>query len=91
MVTQMTSEVIIENKNSGETDISPLGSLFRIGRKQSFVTYDDILQFVPNPELNLDYVDQIFACLLCAGIPFGEDRDHLEHIDGLVDKPDNHL
>ena len=86
MVMQMTSDAISENNNNGGKEMSPLGSLFRIGRIQSFVTYDDILELIPYPESNLDYVDRIFACLMCAGIPFGEDPDHLENIDGCYDK-----
>ena len=84
----MVSKAITENEMDGERDLSPIASLFRIGRQQSFVTYQDILRFVPYPERDLDYVDRIFACLMSAGIPFGEDQDHLEDIDGLVDKPD---
>lgn len=84
----MVSQAVKENKLDGATELSPIASLFRIGRQQSYVTYEDILGFIPNPEQDLEYVDRIFACLISAGIPFGEDRDHLEDIDGLVDKPD---
>ncbi len=87
----MISQAIAEDNINGERELSPIASLFRIGRKQSYVTYEDILRFVPNPERDLDYVDRIFACLMSAGIPFGEDVDHLENIDGLVDKPDTNL
>lgn len=84
----MVSQAVKENKIDGGTELSPIASLFRIGRQQSYVTYEDILRFVPFPERDLDYVDRIFACLISAGIPFGEDRDHLENIDGLIEKPD---
>lgn len=87
----MVSQSIQENKITGGTELSPIASLFRIGRQQSYVTYQDILSFFPNPEQDLEYVDRIFACLLSAGIPFGEDQDHLENIDGLVDKPDTNF
>ena len=91
MVMQMTSDVIIENNNNGGNNLSPIASLFKIGREQSYVTYEDILRFVPHPELNLDYIDRIFSCLLSAGIPFGSDQEHLEQIEGLVDKPDPNI
>lgn len=87
----MVSQAVNENKLEGGIELSPIASLFRIGRQKSFVTYEDILSFIPNPEQDLEYVDRVFACLLSAGIPFGEDQDHLENIDGLVDKPDTNL
>ena len=87
----MISQAVNENKIDGATELSPIANLFRIGRQQSYVTYEDILRFVPNPEQDLEYVDRIFACLMSAGIPFGEDRDHLEDIDGLIDKPDTNF
>ena len=87
----MVSQAITEKNTDGGKELSPIASLFRIGREQSYVTYEDILRFVPNPERDLDYVDRIFACLMSAGIPFGEDEDHLEDIDGLVDRPDTNL
>lgn len=60
---------------------SAIARLFQLGREQSYVTYADILQYVPEPEKDLDEVDRIFAALICAGIPFGEDCEHLEGVD----------
>jgi len=87
----MVSQAVTEKNINGGRELSPIANLFRIGREQSYVTYGDILRFVPYPEQDLDYVDRIFACLMSAGIPFGEDEDHLVNIDGLVDKPDMYL
>jgi len=68
---------------------SPISRLFQLGRGKSFVTFDDILTFFPHPEEDLDQLDRVFACLLCAGIPFGEDEDHLCHpINDTVDMGD---
>jgi len=70
----------ITDENAAEKDlISPIASLFQLGREKSYVTYDDILQYFPRPEEDLDQLDRVFGCLLCAGIPFGEDADHLCH------------
>ena len=65
---------------------SPIARLFQLGREKSFVTYEDILQCVPEPESDLDLVDRIFATLICAGIPFGEDCNHLEDIGDEIIK-----
>ena len=70
----------ISNLTAVENDPdSPISYLFQLGREKSFVTFDDILEFFPQPENDLDQLDRVFACLLCAGIPFGEDEDHLCH------------
>jgi hypothetical protein len=58
-------------------ELSPIAQLFQLGRDQSYVTFADILRFFPTPEYNLEQLDRIFAALLCAGIPYGEDADHL--------------
>ena len=66
--------------NAAEKDISsPIARLFQLGREKSFITYDDILRYLPQPEGDLDQLDRVFACLLSAGIPFGADEEHLCH------------
>jgi len=65
---------------------SPIARLFQLGREQSYVTYADILRCLPEPEKDLNQVDRIFAALICAGIPFGEDCEHLEGVDEKIIK-----
>jgi len=55
---------------------SPIARLVAIGRKQTFVTLDDILRVIPYPELDIEQVDQVFAALTCAGISYIEEPDH---------------
>jgi len=82
----MVSQSIIDNEINGGNEISPIANLFKLGREKSFVSYEDFLRFVPFPEQDLEYVDRIFACLICAGISYGEDEDHREDIGGLSDR-----
>jgi len=82
----MVSQSIIDNEIDGGNETSPIANLFKLGREKSFVSYEDILRLVPFPEHELEYVDRIFAFLICAGISFGEDEAHQEDIDGLYDK-----
>ena len=56
---------------------SPIARIFQLGRDKSYVTYADILRYIPEPEGDLDLVDRVFGVLLCAGIPYGEDAEHL--------------
>ena len=47
--------------------------LLALGRKKKFVTFDDILNFFPNAEQDVAQLEEAFASLLSAGIPFIED------------------
>lgn len=62
---------------SNENKVSPLARIFQLGREKSYITYEDILTYIPEPEKDLDLVDRVFAILLCAEIPYGEDVEHL--------------
>ena len=53
--------------------ISPLARLFQIGREQGYLTYDEILAVMPEPDLTLDQLDRLFGALLAAGIPYGDE------------------
>jgi RNA polymerase primary sigma factor len=67
---------------------SPIARLVAIGRKQSFVTVNDILRVIPYPELDIEQLEQVFAALMCAGISFIEEPEHpQEHaVVPLIDK-----
>ena len=47
--------------------------LLTLGREKKFVTFDDILSFFPNAEQDVAQLEEAFAALLSAGIPFIED------------------
>ena len=55
-----------------------LTRLLELGRKKTFVTIDDILQFFPDAEQDLDQLEEAFAALISAGIPYVEDASLLE-------------
>jgi len=76
-----TQEKDCECLEESMDETSPMGQLFQLGRKKSYVTYADILRFFPNPEQNLEQLECIFGALLCAGIPYGEDSEHLDEHD----------
>ncbi len=47
-----------------------LARLIELGRQKSFVTIDDILNFFPEAEQDVDQLEEAFAALLSAGIPY---------------------
>lgn len=50
-----------------------LARLIELGRQKNFVTIDDILGFFPDAEQDVDQLEEAFAALLSAGIPFLEE------------------
>lgn len=64
------------NSNGGK-QVSPIARLIQIGRKKSFVTINDILQFFPDAEQDVEQLEEAFASLISAGIPYVEDAELL--------------
>ncbi len=52
---------------------SAISRLLEIGRKKTFVTIDDILNVFPDAEQDVDQLEEAFAALLSAGIPYIDD------------------
>ena len=86
---QAQAEVNINAKE--EKQYSPIARIFQLGREKSYVTYEDILDFIPHPEQNLELVDRVFGVLLCASIPYGEDAEHLMDDEEIDLNPSNRL
>jgi RNA polymerase primary sigma factor len=49
---------------------SAIARLVELGRQKSYVTIDDILGFFPEAEQDVDQLEEAFAALLSAGIPY---------------------
>jgi RNA polymerase primary sigma factor len=61
-----------------DEEYSALARLIELGRQKSYVTIDDILHFFPDAEQDVEQLEEAFAALLSAGIPFIEDASTLE-------------
>ena len=61
-----------------DQDSSALGRLLEYGRKKTYVTYDDILQFFPDAEQDLDQLEEAYSALLSAGINYTEETSQRE-------------
>ncbi len=54
-----------------ERDEHPaVARLIEMGRQKSYVTIDDILSFFPEAESDVDQLEETFAALISAGIPY---------------------
>lgn len=69
-----------EEEGEGEEvrQLSPeeaLEFLLTLGKKQGFVTYDDVLSVMPEAENNMDQLEDAFAALFDRGIEVGQTRE----------------
>jgi RNA polymerase primary sigma factor len=64
-----------------EENLSPIGALIKLGRQKTYVTIDDILNFFPEAERDVAQLEEAFAALLAAGIPYVEDDTNIEPSD----------
>jgi len=70
MMARINSDTVAED----EKEFSATARLLELGRKKTFVTIDDILQFFPEAEQDLDQLEEAFSALNNAGIPYVEDE-----------------
>ncbi len=56
-----------------EEEYSVVARLIALGRQKTYVTIDDILHFFPEAEQDVVQLEEAFAALLSAGVPFVED------------------
>jgi RNA polymerase primary sigma factor len=56
-----------------EEEYSTIARLIELGRHKTFVTIDDILHFFPEAEQDVVQLEEAFAALMSAGVPYVED------------------
>jgi len=76
MMARINSNTVAED----EKEFSATARLLELGRKKTFVTIDDILQFFPEAEQDLDQLEEAFSALNNAGIPYVEDVPASEEV-----------
>ncbi len=79
----MSNKVLIEVEEKASPGII---KLLTLGRKKKFVTFDDILNVFPSAEQDVAQLEEAFASLLSAGIPFIEDATLPGPSDDELDK-----
>jgi RNA polymerase primary sigma factor len=58
-----------------------IARLIEMGRQKTYVTLDDILNFFPDAERDVDQLEEAFAALLSAGIPFVDEAAQIAPSD----------
>lgn len=51
-----------------------IARLLELGRQKTYITIDDILHFFPDAEQDVEQLEEAFAALMSAGIPYLEDE-----------------
>jgi len=69
----------IEDMDAGQ--VSPLARLLELGHENGYVTIDEILSFYPGAEQDVSQLEEAFAALLSAGIPYIDDDSIEEPTD----------
>jgi len=57
---------------AGQTEVSPIERLLDLGRRQGYVTYDDVMEAVPEAELNIEQLEDALASLIDLGIEISD-------------------
>ncbi len=65
---------IINLLDDEDEEYPAIARLIELGRQKSYVTIDDILQFFPEAEQDVEQLEETFAALMSAGIPYVEDE-----------------
>ncbi len=74
----MMDDMIINLVEEEEEEFPAIARLIDLGRQKSYVTIDDILHFFPDAEQDVEQLEEAFAALLSAGIPYIEDLSLIE-------------
>jgi RNA polymerase primary sigma factor len=69
MIMPMIDDELLKGIEEPE-EHSAIARLIELGRQKSYVTIDDILGFFPDAEQDVDQLEEAFAALLSAGIPY---------------------
>jgi RNA polymerase primary sigma factor len=67
---KMIDEELLTSIEDQEEEHPAIARLIELGRQKSFVTIDDILHFFPEAEQDVDQLEEAFAALISAGIPY---------------------
>src|SRR3970040_1965007 len=97
VISEMNVKTIEAFEHEEISEEEALERLLKLGRKQGFVSIDNVLQLVPGEQRQSEQLEEIFEALLSAGIPLIEDEENdlteaeLEDLDEDDSEPDNEV
>jgi RNA polymerase primary sigma factor len=69
----MIDDELLNTIEDHEEEHPAVARMIEMGRQKTFVTIDDILSFFPDAEQDVDQLEEAFAALMSAGIPYVDD------------------
>jgi RNA polymerase primary sigma factor len=72
-----------------EEEYPAIARLVELGRQKTYVTIDDILHFFPEAEQDVEQLEEAFAALMSAGIPYLEDEAIEEPVEDELEAGEN--
>jgi RNA polymerase primary sigma factor len=69
---------VVDDDSEELIEYPALARLIELGRQKTYVTIDDILHFFPEAEQEVEQLEEAFAALMSAGIPYVEDETPLD-------------
>ncbi|MBN2501769.1 MAG: sigma-70 family RNA polymerase sigma factor [Anaerolineales bacterium] len=89
MPVKVINNDLLEKIEDNSEEYSAIAQLIELGRSKSYVTIDDILTFFPEAERDVDQLEEAFAALLSAGIPYVDDDTNLQPSDAELDEEED--
>jgi len=69
----MIDDELLNVIDDHEEEHPAIARLIDLGRQKTYITIDDILTFFPEAEQDVDQLEEAFAALISAGIPYVDD------------------
>lgn len=87
---KLLNDRLLEAISEEKEDSIALSRLVDFGRKQGYVTFDDILTYFPQAEKDFDRIDDAFEVLNITGIPFADETEIIypSRKDAVEEEPD---
>ncbi len=81
-MSKILDENLLNTIEEKEEQITTVARIVKLGREQGYVTSEDILNAFPEAEQDIDQLEEIFAALISANIPYIDDIEDLEAARG---------
>jgi RNA polymerase primary sigma factor len=80
-MSKIINEDLLTAIEEQQDTVAPVARIVELGRQQGYVTSDDILNLFPEAEQDIDQLEEVFAALLSAGVPYIDDVSEVEPED----------
>lgn len=72
MEMEQRDRVAVSEDAAAQEELSPIERLLILGRSQGYVTYDDVMEAIPEAELNIEQLEDALASLIEMGVEISD-------------------